>query len=181
MAGAAIARQETVRVAINAHTALTADRGTFRIAQARIDRSTCRFALARELDRRIGRQLPGEIELQVAKFRLQQSRISESRALVFSRMPCDRTGLGHHVLDRLGGQITRARRTLAMTEVHRDAERAVTLVLDRFHFAKAHRHRKPLLQTRIGLRLRCTGATRGLERSRDHVFEFRYTRCIDLL
>ena len=68
-----------------------------------------------------------------------------------------------------------------MTEIDRDAERTVALVLDRLHFAEADGHRESLLQTRIGLGLRSTGSTCGIECSRDHVFEFRDTRCIDLL
>ena len=162
-----VAREEPVRVAVDAYAALRANTRAFRVAETRIDCQPRSLATARKLDRLLRVQCPRKIETQIRKLRRQEGRISEPRTLVGCGVPRNGAGLGHHVVDRGRRQIRRAGRTLAGTEINGDTEGSIALILDGLHLAEPHRHAQASREAGIHLGLRGAGA-RSHRKCRGH-------------
>ena len=79
-------------------------------------------------------------QVKVGKIAREQRRIGQTRGRIFFRVARDRDRLLDGLCDRIRLQVGSARRTLALAEIDRDAERAVARVFDRFNLADARIH-----------------------------------------
>ena len=77
-----------------------------------------------------------------------------------------------------GTQVGAAGRTLGLVEVHRDAQRAIPLVLDGLDFPQTHGHIEPLLQADISLGLRGPRLARLAQRECGDVGQFLDPGCV---
>ena len=145
-----VAADEAVGIAVNVQALMGADRATFRIVDARIERQRRRLAGLGEFDGLVRRDGPGKGEIEVGRRMGHQSGFRETRTGVFGRESRDAAGLGHGVAHRFQGEIRGAGRPLAPAEIHRDPHAAVTLVFQGFHFAESHADRKTSILTDRG-------------------------------
>src|SRR5512145_396770 len=83
-------------------------------------------------------------------------------------MPCDRRRGVDRLLERGAREIRRAGMTAAhfgpITQVHRDADRAVAVVLDGVGAALAHRDREPVALRHVAVAGARAGAARAFQR-----------------
>src|SRR3569623_946017 len=172
VARARIGADEAVAVAVHAITAVTRHARAFRIGDARIHRARRRFALQRELDRALGGDVPRVIEIEIGDRACHERRVGEARAIVLCGVTRDIAGRAHRLLDGLRRIIRRAGRTLALPEIHGDAETLVAVVLDRLDLAEPHGHRKTALRAHAGLGRACTLARGRVEYRGDHRLQF---------
>jgi hypothetical protein len=104
------------------------------------------------------------IQIQVRNVARQVFRVHQPGVGVLGRVTCDRTCLGDGLAHRRGAEVSRAGRALALAEIHRHPEAAVTLIFDRVDLAQTHAHRQSLTDRGIRLALRGALAPRLLER-----------------
>ena len=173
MAGRGVAAEEAQRVAVHRGAALRVDRAAFGVADARIHGQSGRLALARQLDGALGRQVPGMVEVQVRDLACQRLRIHQSRVRVLGGVAGDGAGLLDRLAHRRGRQVGRARRALALAEVHRHRQAPVALVLDRVDLAQAHAHRQALARRGVRLALRGALAPGLLQREAGDILKLR--------
>ena len=170
-----------MRIAVHAHIALSADGGAFGIGDARVDREPRRFAGARELHRRIGRQVPRVMQVEIGNVPRQLFRIRKPRAVILGRVAGDGAGLLHRLAHGLRAQVRGARGALALAEVHRDGNAAVPLILHRVHFAQPHGGGQAAVLARLDIALRGAPAARFFEREAHHGLQFGNLRAVNCL
>jgi len=111
------------------------------------------------------------IEIQVGDVARQRLRLDQPRVRILGGIAGDGAGLGDGLAHGRGPQVRGARRSLALAEVHRDPESAITLVLDRVDLAQPHAHRQPLAHRGVRLAVRGALAIRLLEGERGDLGE----------
>ncbi len=156
VARAALRADEALRRRVHRQRLPRLHARAFRVGDARA-RTAGVLDLDAERDRRMRVERPRVPQVEVGKFAGKALRIGEACARVFFGVFRDRARLLDRLRDRIGLQVGRARRALALAEVDRDAERAITRVLDRLDLAEAHVDAQPRIDA---------GADFGFRRAR---------------
>jgi hypothetical protein len=151
VAGGGEAGEKAERVAIDARVALRANGSAFGVRDARIHGKSCGLAFPGQLDRPLGRQVPGVIKIQVRDLARQRFGFDEPRVGILGRVARDRAGFFHRLAHRGASQVRRARGSFALAEINGHPEAPVALVLDGVHLAEAHAHRQALGHRGVGL------------------------------
>ncbi len=159
MITAAVAAQETVTVALHAHTDITCDGGTFRVLDAFIHGTRGILAAGGQFDGLVCLQVPGVVQVQVRDHRGQPLRIRQAGAGILAGVARDITGGLYRGGNAFGLEIRGTRRALAMVEVDRQAEYPVTVEFQRLGLAEPHGHRQPGIDAHACLDRVGTGGT----------------------
>ena len=145
VAGAGIATDEAMAVAIHATALVAAQAGAIGIADTRVGVEGRRLAEQRALDCLLRGDIPGVIEVQLRQVARHQRGIGQAGALVLGGMLGNGQGGGHGFANgRLAGGRSTGR-ALALADVEGDAETLITIEFDGFHLALTHRGGQPLL------------------------------------
>ena len=168
-------------VAIDAHAAVAGQRRALGVVEPLVEREPGRLAGARTLDRFLGLDRPGVVELEVGDVAREQRGIGEPGAVVGRGVAGDRRRLGDRLAHGRGRNIRGAGRALALAEIDGDGEAAVAVVLDRVDLAHAHRRREAALQAGVGFGLAGAGLAGDREGAADDGLELGDTRRVDLL
>jgi hypothetical protein len=100
-----------------------------------------------------GVSFPRVTEIQIRHFAGNVRRIGQPGEFITRREPGDGTSLRHHGTHGVWLEVRTAGRPLGPVEIHRDAQPAVALVFNGFHFPQPHRDIQALLQADTGLSL----------------------------
>ncbi len=165
MPRAALAADEAVRVGIHRHALSGLHAGTIGIGNARV-RAPGILDSNAQFDRDSCIDIPRVPQVQIRKYGGHACRIGESSGRVGLRVAGDGAGLIKRGLDRIGVEIGRTGRTLALAKVHSQPEATVTRMLDRLHLTEPHIHAQPGFDA--GGNLSLTGA--GGACATNHVF-----------
>ena len=138
MTGAGKAGKKTMRIPIDAHAAMGAERGTFRVGEALVEGQPGRLAIARDRHGLLGLQIPGMIQIEIGNRARHGTLIGEPRAVIARRVARNGAGFGHGALDCCRAQIGSAGRTLALSEIDRDGHAPIPVVLDGIDVAESH-------------------------------------------
>jgi hypothetical protein len=132
-----LATDEAMRVGVDLERAAAADAGAFAVGDTG-DFEPGGLAALRQQHGVLHAQRPRMPQVEVGKLRGHQRGIGQSGGRIGLGMPRDGAGVLQRRSDRRGLQISRAGAALALTEIHGEAEAAITRVLDGFHLAHAH-------------------------------------------
>ena len=174
MARAWVTASETAAVAGEEMRLLGRDSGTLGIGDAAVSREGSTLATARDLGR-LGRiDQPRVKKVEVARRRVAAGHVGHVR------QTCGRVLGGeardvecgpHRLLERGARIVRRARVAAPLPEVDRDAQRLVTIALDVFEVALAHRHRQPGALGHFNAGVARAQAARESERILDQLLE----------
>ena len=138
VARAAKAAGEAERVRVDELGLAASDRRAFGVGDPRIDRHRRGFGLAAEFDRRVDRQLPGVIEVEVRESPGQPIGVGQPGGGILGGVARDRQRLvdggAHGVRREVGG----ARVAAPLPDVHGEADALVAVVGDGLDLALAH-------------------------------------------
>src|SRR5690606_3788099 len=133
--------------------AMRADAGALAAGDARIDRERRVLAGHREIDRGIGIDIPGMVEIEIGKFRRHQRRVGQTVARVLAGRAGDVERRVHRTADAGLTKIAGRRIALALADVDGDAKVAILLELQALDLALAHVHRETAAGADTDLRL----------------------------
>src|SRR5881275_1055241 len=89
VAGGGVTGEKAERVAVDPALALAVDGGALGVGEARIHRESGGLAFARQLDRALGRDVPGMIEIEIGNLARQRLGLHESRVRILGRVAGD--------------------------------------------------------------------------------------------
>ncbi len=147
MAGAGVAGDETVAVAIDVEARLGRDTGTLGVDDARVETPGSVLADDGQFDGRVRLQVPGMIKVQLRQVPGHQVRVRQAGIGVLLGTTGDGAGGLDGVAHRLWAQVGGTGGTLALAEIHCDAQAIVPGVLDRLYLTQANADLQPGLGT----------------------------------
>jgi len=139
---AALAAEKAVRIRIDGQAFARLHAGAVGIGDARVCAAGILDALA-QLDGAGGIEGPGMPQVEIGEIPGHARGVGQARSGIFLGELGDGAGLVQRGLDRIGVEVGRTGRALALAEVHGEAEAAVAGVLHRLHLAQAHVHAQP--------------------------------------
>ena len=142
MARTGIAPPEAMRVGTEEMALLRRYRSPFAVADLRITGKSGVFTSQCQLRGRIGIDIPGVKQIQLAHVGFHVLLVGQAGSRVLRRVARHIVGRLHRLLDRLARKVGGAGIATLLADVDRHAERLVAVALDVFQLATAHRHRQ---------------------------------------
>ena len=128
MARAAVAAGEAQRVGVHELRLAAGDRRALAVGDARVDRKRRSLGFAAELDRRLHRQIPGMVKIEIGPSSRKARGIGKAGSGILRGIARDRERLAHRRRDRIVGEVRGARVAAPLADVHGDADALVAVV-----------------------------------------------------